>query len=457
MRLSPAIFGRLSPDVARYGYDRNDQAVGIVHFGIGAFHRAHQAWYTDAALDAGDRDWLITGISLRSRAVACQLNPQCGLYSVTERSGKGSLTRIVGAVRNVIPASSMKIPVERLLALESTRIASFTVTEKGYCRAADGSLDFALADHGSIYRFIANGLRRRYDAGLGGLTLLSCDNLSENGRQLERLLREYLQRRDPDLLTWFDGECTCPSSMVDRIVPATTEADRIALKDRFGVRDEAAVMTEPFSQWVIEDRFAAGRPAWDAVGAEIVTDVGPYETAKLRMLNGAHSALAYLGLECGHDYVHQAVADPQIGPLVERLMREEAAPTIAAAPRQNLDAYASLLLERFANPALNHRLEQIAMDGSQKIPQRWLATLSDCQERGRSCPAIYAALAAWLRHVRGDKRKVDDPLAGALAEAWRSHGEDAIIERLFGERGLISSPWRPNKTDRCRLQTALKS
>ncbi|MCJ2180265.1 mannitol dehydrogenase family protein [Novosphingobium album (ex Hu et al. 2023)] len=448
MRLSPASLDKLIPEVARYAYDRDAQSVGIVHFGIGAFHRAHQAWYTDAALNAGDRNWLITGISLRSRAVACQLNPQSGLYSVTERSGNGERTRIVGSVRNVMPAGSMKVPVARLLAADSTRIASFTITEKGYCRSADGSLDFALADSGSIYRLLAHGLRQRCDAGLGGLTLLSCDNLSENGRQLEQLMGQYLRRHDPDLVPWFENECACPTSMVDRIVPATTNQDRIRLTSTIGILDEAAVMTEPFSQWVIEDRFAAGRPTWDAVGAQIVADVAPYETAKLRMLNGAHSALAYLGLEHGHDYVHQAVGDREIRPLVERLMREEAASTISAAPGQDLDTYASSLLERFANPALNHRLIQIAMDGSQKIPQRWLETLAVRGAAGADSPAILTALCAWLRHVRGDVRKVDDPLAGELAGAWSTHGEVGIIDAVFGESGLVGGPWWPTQDDR---------
>lgn len=178
--------------------------------------------------------------------------------------------------------------------------------------------------------------------------------------------------------------------------------DRARLAERIGCEDAAAVMTERFSQWVIEDRFAGPRPRWETVGAELVDDVAPYETAKLRLLNGAHSALAYLGLERGHAYVHQAIADPGLCALIERLMHEEALPTICAAPSQNLDAYIEALLARFANPGLEHRLIQIAMHGCQKIPQRWLATLADSQTEGRTCPAILAALGVWLRHVRGD-------------------------------------------------------
>jgi fructuronate reductase len=449
LRLSPFTLASFAPsDAERYDYDREAQATGIVHFGIGAFHRAHQAWYTDLAMSAGDRDWGIVGVSLRSGEVAHQLNPQDGLYTVTERSGDGAMTRIVGAVRHVLVAPHEPEAVIAALAAPQTRIASFTITEKGYCRAGDSSLDPALAGEDSVYHYLARGLRRRHDAGLRGLTLMSCDNLAENGHQLARLMDEYLTRHDPALLDWFSAECTCPSTMVDRIVPATTADDRDAVAETLdGLRDEAAVLTEPFSQWVIEDRFAAGRPAWHKVGAELVADVRPYETAKLRMLNGAHSLLAYLGLMRGHVFVHQAVADPHIRPFADRLMREEAAPGIEAAPGQDLNAYADALIDRFANSALNHRLIQIAMDGSQKVPQRWLETLAFHQANGKQCPAILTGLAAWLLHVRGDMRPVDDPMAAGLASAWNASGASGIVSALFGRGGLIPTAWEPSQNE----------
>nr|WP_236659991.1 mannitol dehydrogenase family protein [Sphingopyxis lutea] len=421
-------------------YDRSAQAAGIVHIGIGAFHRAHQAVYTDDAMGAGDGDWGITGVSLRSGDVAAQLNPQDGLYTVSTRSAAGTDLRLIGAVQRVLVAGEAAQDVIDAIASPATHIVSFTVTEKGYLRAADGSLDLAAArGASSLYRFVGAGLAARRAAGLPGLTLLSCDNLANNGAVLRALMRDYLAAAQPDLLDWFDRECRCPATMIDRIVPATTDADRTAVKAVLGARDEGAVVTEAFSQWVIEDDFAGPRPRWEDVGAELVADVAPYETAKLRMLNGAHSALAYIGLGRGHLYVHQAVADPGIHPLIERLMREEAAPTIDAAPGQDLSAYADALMGRFANPALDHRLIQIAMDGSQKIPQRWLDTLAWHQRRGQRCASLGAAVAAWIAFLRSD-HPIDDPLADKLRDA--AAAPDAM-ERLFGKGGLIASDWRP--------------
>lgn len=438
MRLSPQT--TLPASIQMPGYDRAAQAAGIVHIGIGAFHRAHQAAYTDDAMAAGDRNWGIVGVSLRSGDVAAQLKPQGGLYTVSKRSATGSEMRLIGAVQKVLVAADDPQTVIDAIAAPTTHIVSFTVTEKGYLRRPDGALDLAAAIGGSsLYRFVAAGLAARKATGLGGLTLLSCDNLPGNGAVLRRLMREYLAAYHPGLSAWFDGECTCPATMIDRIVPATTDADRARVEAELGARDEGAVVTEAFSQWVIEDDFAGPRPRWEAVGAELVADVAPYETAKLRMLNGAHSALAYIGLGRGHEFVHQAIADPAIRPLIDRLMRDEAAPTIEVAPGQDLSAYADALLDRFANPALHHRLIQIAMDGSQKIPQRWLETLAWHQARGACCPSIEAAIAAWLAFLRSD-HPLDDPLAVGLREAAAS---PHAVERIFGEGGLIASGWKP--------------
>lgn len=440
MRLSEATSGRLPVAIAQPGYDRS-QAIGIVHFGIGAFHRAHQAWYTDACLAAGERGWMISGVSLRSPSVAEQLNPQGGLYTLTERIGGDADTHLIGAVHEVMVASRDSAATVARIASADCHIVSFTVTEKGYCRAPDGALDRTAAAKG-FYPLLTAAMRARMEARRPGLTLLSCDNLADNGRQFAGLMRQWLETSAPDVLAWFDGECACPATMVDRIVPATTANDRARLAEKLAVEDAGAVFTERFSQWVIEDHFAGSRPVWERVGAQLVADVAPFETAKLRMLNAAHSALAYLGLERGYDHVHEAVADPELRALADALMRREAAPTVVPAPGQDLDAYADALLERFADPALNHRLAQIAMDGSQKIPQRWLGTLADRQRRGCDSPALEIALSAWLRHLK-DGWNVDDPLAAALQGRLDGVDEAGGLEAIFGRQGLLRSDWVP--------------
>ena len=435
MRLSEATRARLPAEIAQPDYDCS-QPTGIVHFGIGAFHRAHQAWYTDACLRAGERGWMITGVSLRSSDVAEQLNPQDGLYTLTERSGEGASTRLVGSVREVLVAARARAAIVARIAAPACHLVSFTVTEKGYCRAPDGSLDLALAGAG-FYPILTDALRQRRYAGLPGITLLSCDNLAANGQTLRRLMGEWLGS-DAELSGWFARDCTTPASMVDRIVPATTPQDISALADRIAVSDEGAVVTEPFSQWVIEDDFAGPRPRWEDHGAQIVADVAPYETAKLRMLNGAHSLLAYCGLLAGHEYVHQAIADPRLRMLAKRLMLEEAAPTIASSPGLDLGAYAGELLARFANPALNHRLSQIAMDGSQKIPQRWLATRAERAKTGAQSPCIEEGMQCWLRHL-ANGRDVNDPLQNELRATIANSSPEASWANIFGEGGILSA------------------
>ena len=442
MRLSPENLGSLPKQVVRPSYDREGQAVGIVHFGLGAFARAHIAAFCDAAMREGERDWMIAGVSLRSADVADQLNPQSGLYTLTQRSGDTAQSRVIGSVKEVLVADADRGAIIKRIAPPDCKIVSFTVTEKGYCRDGEGGLDFVAAQH-SFYPLLAAALQQRMQVGLPGLTLLSCDNLPENGAQISALMGAWLAREDTALGDWFRSECSCPSTMVDRIVPATADTDRQALAGQLGLRDEGAIFTERFTQWVIEDNFAATRPAWEKHGAQIVSDVAPFETAKLRMLNGAHSFLAYAGLCAGHEFVHQAVRDPDIRPAVEHLMIREAAPTIAAAKGQDLSAYHSALLARFEDAALNHRLAQIAMDGSQKIPQRWLEVLAASSQQ---CPAILTGIAAWLIHIeQGDV--LDDPLAQALRKAVCGQPVSSAIEALFGKSGLISSAWKPSAQD----------
>ena len=455
MRLTPENLSVIPSNVTRPNYARDKCGVGIVHFGIGAFHRAHQAVYTDDVLNHEGGDWRITAVSLRSKTVAMQMNPQDGLYTLSERSETGHKLRIIGSVKNVLVAPENPEAVINILSVPTTHIVSFTITEKGYCRAPDGTLDFKKANAGSIYAYLKKAFENRQRSGVSGLTLLSCDNLAGNGAQLEGLMTEYLAHAAPELLPWFKENCTSPSTMVDRIVPATTEADRAEVSGLLGVQDAATIGTEPFVQWVIEDNFLGPRPAWEKHGVQFTDNVHAYETAKLRMLNGAHSALAYLGLKHGHEFVHQAILDPQLAPLIERLMVEEAAPSLSPAEGQDLSAYSLALINRFKNPALNHRLIQIGMDGSQKIQQRWLDTLIYHQNLGQDCPAILTAIGGWLCHIRGDNGPVDDPMSDALTAQWNSVGKDGIVYAIFSDDGLLASKWKPSISDKTFILQSL--
>ncbi|NBR21922.1 MAG: mannitol dehydrogenase family protein, partial [Proteobacteria bacterium] len=268
----------------------------------------------------------------------------------------------------------------------------------------------------SAIGFLVQALSIRRNSGIKAFTVLSCDNLPENGKTLQKLVLEFANRRDPDLAKWIEKEATFPCCMVDRIVPATSESDRDEISARLGVRDEAMVVTEPFSQWVIEDDFVNGRPAWENVGAEMVEDVRPFEEMKLRMLNGTHSTLAYLGYLSGMEYVSEAVQQPVFEKFLRNMMKEEIMPTLKLPESVNLDQYQNALIERYQNPALKHRLWQIAMDGSQKLPQRLLGTIRDRIATATSFNRLVLAVAGWMRYILGRDEKgnpieIRDPLA----------------------------------------------
>jgi fructuronate reductase len=428
-----------------------------VHLGIGAFHRAHQAVYTDTALGAHGGDWRIAAVSLRGDAVAEQLAPQDGLYTVNVRSAERSAYRVISAVDRVLAARRDPRAVLAALAAPATKIVSITVTEKGYCHdPATGRLnrahpevqaDVARPDSpATVLGFLAAALGARHASGAAPFTVLCCDNLPHNGALLRGLVLQFAALRDEALAAWIESEVAFPSTMVDRITPPTTAADLAAAARDLGVEDRGLVVTEPFSQWVIEERFGAGRPRWEDAGAELVTDVAPYEIAKLRLLNGSHSALAYLGYLAGHAHVHEAMTDGALARYVERLMREEIAPTVVAPAGLDLVRYQRDLLARFSNPALEHRTWQIAMDGSQKLPPRLLGTVRDRLAAGRSIDGLALAIAAWMRYVAGvDERgapiDVRDPLAGRLAALARPRlGEPhELVRALLGVAEIFGS------------------
>lgn len=444
IRLSSATLDRLPADVARPAYDRARLANGIVHLGIGAFHRAHQAAFTEACLDAGDLRWGILGASLRSASVADQLNPQDGLYTMLVRDGVDTQARIVGACKGVLVAPEDPDALVAAMAAPSVSIISLTVTEKGY--HLDPATGFLNMDDPAVASdiaglegpktapgFIVAALARRRDTGTGGLTCLSCDNLPDNGARLGEAVITLARARDPALANWIARNVTFPSSMVDRIVPATTDDDITTHTDTMGLEDLGLVKTEPFTQWVIEDKFAGARPDWQAAGVQLTDDVRPWELAKLRLLNGAHSGIAYLGALAGHAFVHQAMADPAFAAFVDRL-HEEAAATLDPPQGLDLSAYRADLKARFANTALMHKTRQIAMDGSQKLPQRLLFTIRTRLQRGQPIDALALAVAGWMRwqagiDEAGNAFVVDDPLAARTRRIFDAGGNRPAIAR----------------------------
>lgn len=431
-RLCEQTLAALPADVTRPSYDRASVRYGVVHLGIGAFHRAHQAAVFDTALTAGDHRWGITGVSLRSAGVRDQMVPQDGLYTLLVRNSDEQRAQIIGAVDTVLVAPENPEGVVAALASPDVHIVTLTVTEKGY--KLDPSTGRLLADDPDVAAdldsltaprtapgFIVAGLARRRDAGLPPFTAISCDNLPHNGRRLEQAVLAIARAHDPALAEWIEAEGAFPQTMVDRIVPATTADDIAALADLIGVEDRAMVKTEPFTQWVIEDRFAGQRPDFAALGVQLTGSVPPWEDAKLRLLNGAHSGIAYLGGLAGIEFVHQVVGRAEGASFVETLW-DEAQMTLSPPPELDIAAYRRELMARFANSALQHRTRQIAMDGSQKLPQRLLATIAARAERGLASPTLCLAVAAWMRWQggvddAGNGFVVDDPLADRTSAA----------------------------------------
>ena len=425
-RLSSARLGALPAEVAVPAHDRGAARCGVVHLGVGAFHRAHQAVVFDDALASGDLRWGVIGASLRSPDVRDQLTPPDGLYSVVVRDGDRRDVRIVGAIRQVLVAPADPAALVAAMAGPDVHIVTLTVTEKGYrLDPASGALmtgdpDVAadLADLSAPRTapgFITAALARRKAAGLAPFTVISCDNLPHNGARIRQAVLDMAGRVDPSLRGWIEANGAFPQTMVDRIVPATTAEDRAELQALLGVSDHGMVKTEPFTQWVIQDWFAGPRPDFESLGVQVTADVAPWEDAKLRLLNGAHSAIAYLGGLAGLEFVDQVVGVPAYARFVDALW-DEAESTLDPPPGLDVAAYRGDLMRRFANSALQHRTRQIAMDGSQKLPQRLLAACATRLERNQPIGALALAVAGWMRWQdgvddAGSAFVVDDPLA----------------------------------------------
>jgi fructuronate reductase len=470
MRLGASTLGALPAEIARPRYDRDSIATGIIHLGVGAFQRAHQAMYTEAALAAGDRRWGIVGASLRSPAVRGALNPQDGLYTLAVRGAEGERLQVIGALKDMLVAPEDPEALLRAMCDPAVAIVTLTVTEKGYCYdPATTALDEAHPDivHDlanparprGVPGFLVEALRRRREARTHAFTVLTCDNLPHNGRTVANIVARFAALRDPQLAGYIGNEVAFPSTMVDRITPATTDADREAIAGRLGLEDAAPVVTEPFSQWVIEDRFPQGRPDWSIAGAAFVTDVAPYETMKLRLLNGSHSTLAYLGYLAGYETVSDTMKDTSYRRLAERVM-DDAATTLKMPPGADVAAYRRALIARFENPALRHRTWQICMDGSQKLPQRLLGSIRDRRAAGAPIDRLVMGVAGWMRYVTGSDEQgrpidVRDPLAGRLRAIADAAGLDATrlapallgVREIFGDELGEDSRFREAVTD----------
>jgi len=441
MRLSNSTLAMVRPSARTPAYDRAATTLGVVHFGPGAFHRAHQAWYFDGML-AEDAGLAICAVSLRSPDVRDALAPQDGLYAIAEKEADPAI-QVIGSIREILVAP--ETPDAVFARLDAARYVTSTVTEKGYCLTAGGTLDL---DHPDIRRdlgtperpvsligWICEGLHRRKRGGRPPFTTISCDNLSENGLKLHRAVVRFAEARgEPELAAWIEAKAAFPSSMVDSITPATDDALRAQVATALGLTDAWPVQRERFVQWVIEDRLGADAALFARAGATVARSVAPFERAKLRLLNGAHSTLAYVGLALGHETVSAAMADPRLAAFVERMMRQDVAPALDA-PGLDIPGYIDAVLTRFRNPAIVHKLSQIAWDGSQKLRFRLLETAAEALAANRPVDRLAAGVAAWIAFVVRQSRAgvaIVDPLAETLkALAQDSDGSEGDVDRFL--------------------------
>lgn len=438
-------------------YDRDNLKARIVHLGFGAFHRAHQAVYADILAAEHGSDWGYCEVNLiGGEQQIADLRGQENLYTVAEMSADGWTARVVGVVKQALHAQVDGLEsVLAALCEPQVAIVSLTITEKGYCHApATGQL---MLDHPLIVADLQNphqpksapgvvveALARRKAAGLAPFSVMSCDNMPENGHVMRNVTCAYARAVDSELAAWIEANVSFPSTMVDRIVPAVTTETLDKIAQITGVRDPAGVACEPFRQWVIEDNFVAGRPAWEKAGAELVSDVVPFEEMKLRMLNGSHSFLAYLGYLAGYQHINDCMEDEHYRQAAKALMLQEQAPTLKV-KGVDLARYAEMLIARYSNPALRHRTWQIAMDGSQKLPQRMLDSVRWHLAHQRPFPLLALGIAGWMRYVggvdeQGNAIEVCDPLLSQIQAAVQGseEGESRVkallgIEAIFGQ------------------------
>ncbi|NOJ06968.1 fructuronate reductase [Vibrio splendidus] len=449
--------------VLRPDYDRSALQSRIVHLGFGAFHRAHQALFTNEMLSKTNTDWGICEINLfGGEDLIESLRAQDHLYTVAEKGAESTDVKVIGSVTESLHPNLDGIEaVLEKMAEPQVAIVSMTITEKGYCAdPATGKLDknnpLVIADLASPTQpksalgYIVQALKIRRERGLTPFTVMSCDNVQENGHVAKAAIIEFAQLLDPELRDWIETNVTFPCTMVDRIVPAATEETLTEIAELLGCEDPCGIACEPFRQWVIEDNFVAGRPDWNVAGAEFVEDVVPYEEMKLRMLNGSHSFLAYLGYLGGYDHISDTMTDAGYRKAAFDMMMKSQAPSLTMPEGTDLEGYATLLINRFTNPSLKHKTWQIAMDGSQKIPQRMGGSLRFHLKQGSDFSWLATAIAGWMRYVsgvdeQGNEIDVRDPMADTLRQICDEHGLNvSVVPALLAVEAIFPAELGPN-------------
>ncbi len=451
------------------GYDRDSVELGIVHFGPGAFHRAHQAVYTDDLLVNGSTKWGICEVSINSATVRDKLLPQDNLYTLAILDREVSY-RVIGAIKEVLVAPEDPALVVQRLTLPAVKAVTLTVTEKGYCLTPEGGLDF---EHEAIVHdlkncnkprsvigFICAGLRERYKQGIAPFVVISCDNVSDNGKRLKRAVLDFAGTTDSAFVRWLENEVHFPCTMVDSITPATDDKFCQDVEQLTGFKDNWPIQRESFSQWVIEDIPNVILPPWASVGAIVTKDVSGYELTKLRVLNCLHSTLAFLGAFADLDTVEQAISHRGIKAFLEVMLLKEIIPTLPDVEGLNKVAYGQKIIQRFENPAIRHLLAQIAWDSSQKIPYRILAIVCDNIANNKASPMLCLSLAAWMKFVvakMSTGQQIIDPLEDKLVGiAKYCDGSDIDVEHFISLEQIFPKRLQTNKQFIDDIKTAYR-
>ena len=454
-RLSNATVNQLCAAVAVPAYDRSTLKTGIVHMSVGGFHRAHQAVYLDDLFAGGSADdWGVCGVGLldADNHMRDALIPQDCLYTVVERSEQADQARVIGSMTEYLYAPEDPQRVLDRLAAPDIRIVTLTITEGGYSvDQVTGEFD---GQHPNVRHdlchpttpitgigYLTESLNLRRQRGVPACTVLSCDNLPGNGEVARRMVLAFAALREPELAEWISRNVAFPNSMVDRITPVTTDADRALVAECYGYEDRWPVVCEPFRQWIVEDNFCAGRPPWEEVGVQMTSNVQPYEKMKIRLLNSTHSAMAYLGYLAGFRYVHEVAADPEFQRFIIDLMQKEVVHLLDPVPGVDLVEYQQILIKRFSNPKIKDQVARVASEGSQKIPKFMLPSVREQLAQGGSVRLHALALAGWFRYLTGTDEQgapitIDDPIATELQERAQAGGRGPAqllaLSDLFG-------------------------